>query len=203
MPGSANQVMYKDSSNILSGNASLTWDTVYLRSPSFVSQIAGVPNYGIYYYGGTSYYINFNGSYFYANADFRVGGDVYGNYFRGTALYALYADIAEKYLTDIDYTVGTLVKIGGSCEATMVVSNRDYVLGVISDKPAYVMNDGSEGQPIALLGRVPVKIIGAVKKGDPIWPSSNGCGCGIDNGREPFAFALEDGEDRLVECVIR
>ena len=85
----------------------------------------------------------------------------------------------------------------------MVVSNRDYVLGVISDKPAYVMNDGSEGQPIALLGRVPVKVIGAVKKGDPIWPSSNGCGCGIDNGREPFAFALEDGEDRLVECVIR
>jgi len=50
---------------------------------------------------------------------------------------------------------------------------------------------------------VPVKIIGAVKKGDPIWPSNNGCGCGIDNGREPFAFALEDGEDRLVECVIR
>ena len=61
----------------------------------------------------------------------------------------------------------------------------------------------AEGQAVALLGRVPVKIVGKVSKGDPIWPATNGCGCTVSNGREPFAFALADGEDSLVECIVR
>ena len=133
----------------------------------------------------------------------QTANDVYARYFRGIATSANYADVAEKYLTDQEYSVGTLVKVGGVHEATMVTDSDCYVLGVISDKPAYLMNFESEGQAIALLGRVPVKIKGAVKKGEPLWPATNGCASTISNGREPFAYALADGEDQLVECVIR
>ena len=140
------------------------------------------------------------------NADLYLSSssnDVYARYFRGTAIQAFYADVAEKYLTDKEYAVGTLVKVGGVCEVTMVTDSDCYVLGVISDKPAMLMNSHAEGQAVALLGRVPVKIIGTVRKGDPIWPATNGCGSTVSNGKEPFAFALADGENSLVECIVR
>jgi hypothetical protein len=40
------------------------------------------------------------------------------------------------------------------------------VAGVISTDPAYLMNSQSSGLPVALRGRVPVKVVGAVNKGD-------------------------------------
>jgi hypothetical protein len=155
----------------------------------------------------TNRYLSWNAAnYSLPNGDLYLttaSNDVWARYFRGTATTAQYADVAEKYLTDEEYSIGTLVKVGGLCEATKITSSKDFVLGVISGKPAYLMNEGSEGQAIALLGRVPVKVTGVVKKGQPLWPSDTGCACTNDNGKEPFAFALEDGEDQLVECVIR
>jgi hypothetical protein len=129
--------------------------------------------------------------------------DVYARKYYGTAQYAEYADVAEVYATDVEYPVGTVVMVGGEKEATIITDNTCYVLGVISENPAVVMNSKAEGQAIALLGRVPVFIQGSVKKGEPIWPAATGCGCNIDNGKRPFAFALENGADGLVECVIR
>jgi len=35
---------------------------------------------------------------------------------------------------------------------------------VISEKPAYLMNSAAEGQAVGLKGRVPVRVVGAVKK---------------------------------------
>jgi hypothetical protein len=128
---------------------------------------------------------------------------VYARKYYGTAQYAEYADVAEVYATDVEYPIGTVVMVGGEKEATIVTDNNCYVLGVISENPAVVMNSKAEGQAIALLGRVPVFVKGSVKKGEPIWPTATGCGCNIDNGKRPFAFALENGADGLVECVIR
>ena len=94
--------------------------------------------------------------------------------------------------------------LGGEKEVTMITHNKCYVLGVISAEPGYLMNSGlKEGQAVALLGRTPVMIVGSVKKGDPIWPAANGRGCNIDNGKAPFAFAIEDGANGLVECVVK
>jgi len=111
--------------------------------------------------------------------------------------------LAEIYATDQVYPAGTVVRVGGSAEVTAITTSECYVLGAISTNPAYLMNRDAPGQPVALTGRVPMLLAGPVKKGDPIWPYANGAGWNQDNGKQPFAFALEDGGPGLVECVIK
>ena len=96
--------------------------------------------------------------------------EVYAVTFQGTATSAQYADLAENYLGDAVYEVGTVVEFGGSAEVT--ASSRESspaVAGVVSTDPAYLMNAGLEGDKIttvALRGRVPCKVYGPVRKGD-------------------------------------
>jgi len=85
---------------------------------------------------------------------------------------ASYADLAEIYLTDGEYPAGTVVIFGGDKEVTESTEYADSRLaGVISTKPAFVMNDGADGQPIALQGRVPCSVVGNIVKGDLITTS--------------------------------
>jgi len=96
-----------------------------------------------------------------------VNGSIWGNYFIGVATSALYADLAEKYLADEDYAPGTVVVFGGEQEVTQSTKYMDVrVAGVVSTNPAYLMNSGASGLPIALQGRVPCRVIGKVSKGD-------------------------------------
>ena len=129
----------------------------------------------------------------------------YATTFYGTATSAQYADLAEKYLADDVYDVGTVIAVGGVAEVTAAnIDNASAVLGVVSDKPAYLMNSNLEGgTAIALKGRVPVKVIGEVKKGDRLAPSVTSGYAWVDNtrGAWSFAIALEDGSN-LVEAVI-
>jgi predicted RecA/RadA family phage recombinase len=96
--------------------------------------------------------------------------EVYAVTFRGTATSAQYADLAENYLGDAKYEVGTVVEFGGTAEVT--ASSKESspaVAGVVSTDPAYLMNAGLEGDNIvtvALRGRVPCKVYGPVRKGD-------------------------------------
>jgi len=130
-------------------------------------------------------------------------GDIRGSFFRGTGTTALYADLAEKYLADAEYSVGTVMTVGGIAEVTAVTTSDCYVIGVVSEKPAYMMNSELEGGTyIALTGRVPVKVEGYVLKGEPIWPYMDGKGSTTSNGRQPFAFALENGSG-VVECLVK
>jgi hypothetical protein len=91
---------------------------------------------------------------------------------------AQYADVAEKYLSDAAYAPGTVLHFGGDYEVSQC--NQDMcsrVAGVVSTNPAYIMNDGIQGQHVvslALLGRVPCKIEGAVTKGDMMVSAGNG-----------------------------
>lgn len=90
---------------------------------------------------------------------------------------AQYADLAEIYETDAEYEVGTVVVFGGDKEVTISTEGNDpRVAGVISEKPAYLMNSESAGQPVALMGKVPCKVIGHIAKGDMLStdPSNNG-----------------------------
>lgn len=83
---------------------------------------------------------------------------------------AQYADLAENYVADQDYPVGTVLRIGGQHEVSK--SNQYHctsIAGTVSDKPAYVMNAGLKADhvvTIALLGRVPCRVIGDISKGD-------------------------------------
>ena len=80
---------------------------------------------------------------------------------------AQYADLAEKYETDSTYEVGTVMIFAGEKEVTQsTISNDTRVAGVISEDPAYLMNDSSEGQAVALVGKVKCKVHGVVSKGD-------------------------------------
>ena len=130
--------------------------------------------------------------------------------FSGTATSAKYADLAENYLADAEYSVGTVMCVGGEAEVTQSnESNHHSVLGVVSDKPAYLMNSELEGgTTVALKGRVPVRVIGMVKKGDRLAPSPIHHGLAeVNNDRNAwsFAIALEDKNYTLaakVEAVI-
>lgn len=126
--------------------------------------------------------------------------------FTGTATAAQYADLAEKYLSDMEYEVGTVMSIGGVAEVTAAtVDSAHSVLGVVSDKPAYLMNkDLVGGTTVALKGRVPVRIASGVNKGDRLVVSGTP-GCAEANnayGVFSFAIALEDSHGGLVEAVI-
>ena len=80
---------------------------------------------------------------------------------------AQYADLAEIYESDSQYEVGTVVIFGGEKEITVSSMGADTrVAGVISENPAYLMNNEATGQAVALQGKVPCKVIGQISKGD-------------------------------------
>jgi len=121
-----------------------------------------------------------------ANASINMGSTtlkwntIYAVEFNGTATQAEYADVAERYESDEILEAGTVVEIGGSAEVTKAVSElSDNVFGVVSNKPAHLMNarsgkDNDYYPPIAMTGRVQVKVIGEVKKGDRLVSAGEG-----------------------------
>jgi hypothetical protein len=97
----------------------------------------------------------------------------------GSRLNATYADLAERFEADQEYEVGTVVEIGGEKEVTAVkLDLSENVFGVVSNTAAYLMNNGAGSDathpPIALAGRVEVKVIGPVKKADRLVSAGNG-----------------------------
>ena len=135
-----------------------------------------------------------------------ASGDIYAVVFRGQATSAQYADLAEKYLADADYEIGTVLVVGGDKEVT--ASNwGQRAIGVVSGNPAYIMNSDLDGGTlVALKGRVPVKVVGTIRKGDRLVASNNGSAVmGASHSSDVFAISLETNNDtgvKLVECVI-
>jgi hypothetical protein len=119
-----------------------------------------------------------------------------------TATQAQYADLAEIYETDKLYDVGTVVMVGGEKEVTECFVGK-RALGVISNRPAFLMNSQAKGQPIALKGRVKVKVVGTIKKGDELVAGNGGFATTIsEQFTKVFAIALEDNEKGLIEAII-
>lgn len=97
----------------------------------------------------------------------------------GTQITANYADVAERFAADEIIAPGTVVELGGTHEITKARSElSENVLGVISTKAAYLMNSlaGSDNThpPVAMTGRVPVLVVGIVRKGDRLVCAGNG-----------------------------
>ena len=131
--------------------------------------------------------------------------------FDGVATEAQYADLAEIYKADAEYAPGTVVKLGGSEEITQTTAHNDInVFGVISTDPAYLMNSKAEGLAVAMTGRVPVKVIGKVKKGERLVSSDvPGVAWALaDEAYDPRAIIgrslqdKENGEEGIVEAVV-
>ena len=101
---------------------------------------------------------------------------VFATTFNGTSTAAQYADLAENFRPDVQYAPGTIVALGGAEEITAVNDElSDNVFGVTSERPAYLMNSAQEGgMPVAIAGRVPVRVIGMVNKGDRLVAAGNG-----------------------------
>ena len=101
---------------------------------------------------------------------------VYATTFNGEATSAQYADLAENFRPDTSYAPGTIVALGGVEEITAVNEElSSNVFGVVSSKPAYLMNSAQEGgAPVAVAGRVPVRVVGMVNKGDRLVSAGNG-----------------------------
>jgi hypothetical protein len=132
---------------------------------------------------------------------FRDGsGNFSAGVMTGTATAARYADLAERYATDKEYPVGTVVVFGGEKEITISNVKMDTrVAGIISANPAYMMNceAGTDATHpyVALAGRVPCRVVGKVKKGDMMVCSGiPGVAIATDNPRmgSMIGKALED-----------
>jgi len=101
-----------------------------------------------------------------------TAGTVTGNWTltAGSRWQATYADLAERYVADEAYEPGTVVVLGGENEVTIEnVADSHKVAGVVTTNPAYIMNALLEGEnvvEVALIGRVPCKVMGPVNKGD-------------------------------------
>ena len=115
-----------------------------------------------------------------SNAVGNIGSS--SNYFNqvfATATTALYADVAERFAADEILEPGTVVELGGIKEITRSTQDlSENVFGVISTRPAYTMNGGAGENdthpPVAMTGRVPVKCIGQVRKGDRLVSAGHG-----------------------------
>jgi hypothetical protein len=177
------------------GNATTGFATVYASTFDGVkAELTGTSNIAVI--NGTS-------------ATFT--GNVGGTYFNGIATSAQYADMAEIYSSDVEYEPGTVVKIGGEKEITQTLEHADVEsFGVISSNPAYLMNSEANGQPVALAGRVPVKVIGKVAKGERLVSSDvPGVAWGVADEDVDIKAIIgrslenkEDGDQGVIEAVI-
>ena len=134
-------------------------------------------------------------------------GNIAANLFQGTATQARYADLAEKYTTAVELAPGTVVAV---CEHTdhevEAASAGSIAIGVVSTDPAIMMNSEAEGQYIGLKGRLPVRVIGAVKKGQAVYVHGAGVACIEHTGACLVGVALETNNDegeKIVECVLK
>jgi hypothetical protein len=132
----------------------------------------------------------------------------------GSTLIATYsADLAEYYEGDMEYEVGTVLVFGGDKEVTTSTEMNDTKLaGVVTsqEKAAYIMYSDCPGHKVlmALAGRVPVKVVGRVKKGDMLTTSAtpgHAVKASIPTLGAIIGKALEDkdyGESGIIEVAV-
>ena len=131
-----------------------------------------------------------------------------------TSTAAQYSDLAERYEADSAMEPGDVVKIGGEKEITKTTEENDSdVFGVISTDPAYKMN-ADAGQDathpyVALSGRVPCKVVGAVTKGQRLVSSDTDGAAKAASApyttQEVIGRALESSTDenlKMIEIVV-
>ena len=128
----------------------------------------------------------------------------------GLATSAKYADLAENYVADDDYEPGTVVIFGGDQEVTVCDKDAsNAIAGVISTEPGYLMNAAinvPHVATVALVGRVPTKVKGPIKKGQMLVGTADGMARAEDNPKMGTVIgkALKDfnGDVGVIEVVV-
>jgi hypothetical protein len=106
-------------------------------------------------------------------SNIKLGLNIMLGVMNGIAIQAQYADLAEKYETDVMVKAGEVVVFGGDKEITTTkISHDTRVAGIVSTDPAYLMNSDTDGVPVALTGKVPAYVQGPVAKGDRLVTST-------------------------------
>jgi len=132
----------------------------------------------------------------------------------GNQINANYADVAERFAADTRLMPGTVVELGGVAEITQVIDDlSENVFGVISTQAAYLMNSSAGPDlthpPVAMTGRVPVRTVGQVRKGDRLVSAGNGLARAAKSG-EATAFNVigrslqnkVDHDEGTVEAIV-
>lgn len=145
------------------------------------------------------------------NAVGNIGSSTtYFNRLFAQATTALYADLAEVYVSDAAYAPGTVMSFGGNQEVTMsTVAHDTRVAGVVSTHPAHIMNSGIDAThkvELSLTGRVPTLVTGKISKGDMMVSAGGGRAqaCATPSMGTVIGKALEDfdGESGVIEVVV-
>ena len=139
--------------------------------------------------------------------------DMRANIVHATSTSAQYADLAENYLADEEYDEGTVLVFGGEQEVTTFNQKANpSIAGVVSNHPAYLMNSELQGDhvvAVALKGRVPVRVIGSCKAGQPVYVGESGVATPYAEGQSSIfivgiALTSKDTEEEgLVECILK
>ena len=143
--------------------------------------------------------------------------DIRANIVHAIATGAQYSDVAERYAADEYMQKGTVVSIGGTEEITTATEEMsENVFGVVSTQPAFMMNasaGNNDSHPfVAMVGRVPVRVIGLARKGDRIVLSSTkGVARVVRPNENPtteqvIGRVLQDKIDtaeHAIECVVQ
>ena len=130
---------------------------------------------------------NFNGNINSSGTNSWTGSNTFTQTVMATAYSSLYGDIAELYKLNIDNNKekeynrkkykGYLVQVckDSSGEVELTSPNSKKVLGVVSEKPALLLNneieEDNQSVPVAYTGRVECFVIGYANKGDALTTS--------------------------------
>ncbi len=143
--------------------------------------------------------------------------DIRANIIHGVATGAQYSDVAERYAADDYMQKGTVVSIGGKEEVTTAEGEKsENVFGVVSTQPAFMMNasaGNNDSHPfVAMVGRVPVRVIGMARKGERlVLSSTKGVARVASSNENPtteqvIGRVLQDKIDtaeHAIECVVQ
>ena len=190
------------------GNTTNRWSNVFSQSVLVGNVFAANANVHTVYASGTILPTS--------NISVNLGSTgMWFNTFYGVSVQAQYADLAERFETDQPYDPGTVVALGGLKEITAETEElSEDVFGVISTRAAYLMN-GAAGSdtthpPVAVNGRVPVRVIGKIRKGDRLVSAGNGLArAGAKHELSPFNVLGRSLEDKLdagqgtIEAIVK
>jgi hypothetical protein len=190
------------------GNTTNRWSNVFTQSMLIGNIFAANANVHTVYASGTILPTS--------NTTVNLGSTgMWFNTFYGVSVQAQYADLAERFETDQPYDPGTVVALGGVKEITAATDElSEDVFGVISTRAAYLMN-GAAGSdtthpPVAVNGRVPVRVIGSIRKGDRLVSAGNGLArAGAKHELSAFNVIGRSLEDKLdtgegtIEAIVK
>jgi hypothetical protein len=173
-------------------------DYLYNNTISKVKHTTGVGN-GVYNIGSSTL-DRFN--------------NIWARNFKGDSTASYYADLAEKYTVNPGFKIpiGTVMEVSsGEYDAEVCYTEvSNCVIGVVSENPGYIMNEGlKDSVIIGLVGTVPIKVIGSVNKKDVLVSAGHGClRTAVNDYEKTFkvAIALESSDDRdekLIKCFIK